>query len=121
MRHCLIVDDSKIIRKVGRHILESLNFEVTEAENGQDAVECCLQRMPHAVLLDWHMPVMNGLEFLGALRLATKGERPYIIYCTTENDPAELARALIGGAHDYLLKPYDRSTLAAKLAAVQIA
>ena len=117
MRHCLVVDDSKIIRKVARHILESMEFEVTEAANGQEAVEQCLQRMPHIVLLDWHMPVMNGLEFLGALRLATKGERPHIIYCTTENDSAEISRALMGGANDFLLKPFDRETLSAKIAA----
>jgi two-component system chemotaxis response regulator CheY len=120
MRHCLVVDDSKIIRKVTRHILESMNIEVTEAANGREAVDCCVERMPNAVLLDWQMPVMNGLEFLGALRLAIKGERPHVIYCTTENDPAEISRALIGGANDYLLKPFDRETLTAKLAAAQL-
>ncbi|MGD9806475.1 MAG: response regulator [Hyphomicrobiaceae bacterium] len=120
MRHCLVVDDSKIIRKVTRHILESMNIEVTEAANGREAVERCVERMPNAVLLDWQMPVMNGLEFLGALRLATKGERPHVIYCTTENDPAEISRALIGGANDYLLKPFDRETLTAKLTAAQL-
>jgi two-component system chemotaxis response regulator CheY len=61
------------------------------------------------------MPVMSGLEFLGALRLATDGPRPYIFYCTTENDPDELARAFIGGANDYILKPFDRDLLTAKL------
>lgn len=120
MKHCLVVDDSKVIRKVARHLLESMNFEVSEAENGREAVELCVERMPDAVLLDWQMPVMSGLEFLGALRLATKGERPHIIYCTTENDPAEISRAFIGGADDYLLKPFDRETLTAKLAAAQL-
>lgn len=116
MKHCLVVDDSEVVRKVARRILESLDIEVSEAENGQEAVERCLQRRPDAVLLDWHMPVLSGLEFLGALRLATKGERPYIIYCTTEDDPAEISRALMGGADTYLLKPFDRATLTAKLA-----
>ena len=120
MKHCLVVDDSKIIRKVARHILESLSIEVSEAENGQAAVERCMERMPDAVLLDWQMPVMNGLEFIGALRLATKGERPHIIYCTTENDPAELSRAFMGGADDYILKPFDRESLAAKLTAARV-
>lgn len=120
MKHCLVVDDSKVIRKVARHLLESMNFEVSEAENGREAVELCVERMPDAVLLDWQMPVMSGLEFLGALRLAIKGERPHIIYCTTENDPAEISRAFIGGADDYLLKPFDRETLTAKLAAAQL-
>lgn len=115
MKHCLVVDDSEVVRKVARRILESMHFEVTEAENGQEAVERCVQRMPDAVLLDWDMPVMNGLEFLGALRLATKSDRPRIVYCLTENDPAEISRALLGGADDYLLKPFDRGTIAAAL------
>lgn len=115
MRRCLIVDDSEIIRKVTRRILETMDFEVTEAENGQEAVERCIQHAPEVVLLDWQMPVMNGLEFLGALRLAAKGPRPRIVYCLTENDPAEISRAFMGGADDYILKPYDRGSLAAKL------
>ncbi|MBS0240736.1 MAG: response regulator [Proteobacteria bacterium] len=117
MKHCLVVDDSEVIRKVARRILESMHFEVTEAENGQEAIERCQQRMPDTVLLDWHMPVMSGLEFLGALRLS-KGERPrpYIFYCLTENDPSEIARAFVGGANDYILKPFDRASLADKFA-----
>ncbi|MDX2157908.1 MAG: response regulator [Hyphomicrobiaceae bacterium] len=115
MKHCLVVDDSDVIRKVARRILESRGLEVTEAENGQEAVERCLQRMPDAVLLDWQMPVMSGLEFLGALRLSTRQPRPYIFYCTTENDPVEISRAIAGGANDYILKPFDRSSLEGKL------
>lgn len=115
MKHCLVVDDSEVIRKVARRILETMNLEVSEAENGQEAVERCMVRMPDAVLVDWQMPVMNGLEFLGALRLVAKGKRPYIFYCTTEHDPAELSRAFMGGADDFLLKPFDRTSLEGKL------
>ena len=115
MKHCLIVDDSEVIRKVARRILETMNLEVSEAANGQEAVERCMTRMPDAVLVDWQMPVMSGLEFLGALRLAAKGQRPYIFYCTTENDPIELSRAFNGGADDYILKPFDRASLESKL------
>lgn len=117
MRRCLIVDDSEVIRKVARRILESLDFEVSEAENGQEAVERCIQHTPDVVLLDWQMPVMNGLEFLGALRLSAKGVRPRVVYCLTENDPGEISRAFLGGADDYILKPYDRGTITAKLSA----
>jgi two-component system chemotaxis response regulator CheY len=116
MKHCLVVDDSDVIRKVARRILESRGLEVTEAENGRVAVERCLERMPDAVLLDWMMPEMSGLEFLGALRLSTKEPKPYIFYCLTENDPAEIERAIIGGADDYILKPFDRAYLEEKLA-----
>ena len=120
MKHCLVADDSHVVRKVARQILESMNIGVTEAENGRDAVDQCVERMPHAVLLDWDMPVMNGLEFIGALRLAAKGDRPHIIYCVTENDPVEISRALVGGADDSLLKPYDRATLSEKLVAARL-
>lgn len=117
MKHCLVVDDSEVIRKVARRILETMNFEVSEAENGQEAVERCMTRMPDAVLVDWQMPVMSGLEFLGALRLAAKGPRPFIFYCTTELDAGELSRAFIGGADDFILKPFDRPSLEGKMQA----
>ena len=115
MKHCLIVDDSDVIRKVARRILEQMHFEITEAENGQEAIERCQDRIPDAILLDWHMPTMNGIEFLRALRLARLDRKPYVIYCTTENDPSDIARAFAAGADEYLLKPYDRKSLEAKL------
>lgn len=115
MKHCLVVDDSDVIRKVARRILERMQFEISEAENGQEAIERCTARMPDAILLDWHMPVMGGVEFLGALRLMNAETKPWVIYCTTENDPADISRAFAAGADDYILKPYDRSMLSAKL------
>ncbi len=115
MKHCLVVDDSDVIRKVARRILESMHFEISEAGNGQEAIELCQAHTPDAILLDWHMPVMNGVEFLGALRLANLERKPYVIYCTTENDPADIARAFAAGADEYLLKPFDRESLEAKL------
>ena len=114
MKHCLVVDDSEVIRKVARRILESMHFEISEAETGQQAIEMCKSNMPDAILLDWMMPVMSGLEFLGALRLANLEKRPYIIYATTENDQSELTRAFTAGADDYVLKPFDRASLVAK-------
>ncbi len=115
MKRCLVVDDSEVIRKVARRILETMQIEAMEAENGQEAIERCQAELPDAILLDTHMPVMNGIEFLTALRLAKFERRPYVIYCTAENDPAELARAFAAGADEYLLKPFDRDELKAKL------
>ena len=114
MKHCLVVDDSEVIRKVARRILESMHFEISEAETGQQAIEMCKTSTPDAILLDWMMPVMSGVEFLGALRLANLEKRPYIIYATTENDQSELTRAFTAGADDYVLKPFDRASLVAK-------
>lgn len=115
MKHCLIVDDSEVIRKVVRRILEKLNFETSEAENGQEALERCRTHVPDAVLVDWHMPVMGGLEFLGALRESGIEQKPYLLYCTTENDPIDISKAMAEGADSYLLKPYDRGALVTKL------
>ncbi len=62
MKTCLVVDDSKVIRKVARHILETLNFEVSEAGDGREALESCLKSAPDVILLDWNMPVMGGMD-----------------------------------------------------------
>ena len=68
MRSCLVVDDSRVVRMVARRILEQLGFATAEAANGQEALDACGTRLPDAVLLDWNMPVMNGLDFLLELR-----------------------------------------------------
>ena len=86
MKTCLIVDDSKVVRMVARKILEGLNFEIAEAEDGQQALDVCMDQMPHAVLLDWNMPVKNGLEFLQELRALEGVDQPIVVFCTTEND-----------------------------------
>jgi two-component system, chemotaxis family, chemotaxis protein CheY len=117
MPSCLVVDDSDVIRKVARRILEGLEFTVTEAANGLDGLEFCKKNMPDLVLVDWHMPGMSGIEFTAILRNTDRGTAPAIIYCTTENDPADIARALAAGANDYLMKPYDKTSIAAKVAA----
>ncbi|HVW93652.1 MAG TPA: response regulator [Devosia sp.] len=114
MKSCLIVDDSSVVRKVARRILEDMDYIVDEAEDGQEALDKCRQEMPDAVLLDWQMPIMGGLEFLKLLRAYVGGERPRVVYCTTENDIGHIAMALKAGANDYMLKPFDRQLLESK-------
>ncbi len=121
MKYCLIVDDSDVIRKVAALLLADYGFETAEAVHGQDALEKCNARMPDVVLLDWHMPVMAGMEFISSLRLQSQGDKPHIIYCTTEYDPQDIARALAAGADDFLLKPFDRDGLRAKFADMKAA
>jgi two-component system chemotaxis response regulator CheY len=116
MKQCLIVDDSRVIRKVARKILEELRFGVDEAEDGAAALDICRRAMPDAVLLDWHMPVMSGVEFLRALRREPEGSRPVVVFCTTENDIAQITEAMGAGANEYLMKPYDRDLVQAKFA-----
>ena len=111
MKSCLIVDDSSVVRKVARRILEDMDYIVDEAEDGQDAFDKCRQDMPDAILLDWNMPIMSGLEFLKLLRAYVGGDKPHIVFCTVENDIGAIAMALKAGASDYMMKPFDRTIL----------
>lgn len=114
-RTCLVVDDSSVIRKVARRILEGYEFVVTEAEDGEKAIEACKIEMPDAMILDWNMPVMDGYECLRNLRRMANGDRPKVIFCTTENDVSHIVRALHAGANEYLMKPFDRDMIQSKL------
>ena len=114
MRSCLVVDDSKVIRKVARHILETLNFSVEEAEDGREALSRCEASMPDVILLDWNMPVMSGMEFLRVLRQSPRVQ-PKVVFCTTENDITHIRAAIAAGADEYVMKPFDRETLQSKL------
>jgi len=114
MRTCLVVDDSSVIRKVARRILEGLDFQIIEAEDGEKALEACKRALPDAVLLDWNMPVMDGFEFLVNLRKLPGGDLPKVVFCTTENGIDHIARALDAGANEYIMKPFDKDIVAAK-------
>ena len=91
MKTCLVVDDSSVIRKVARRILEGLEFQIVEAEDGEKALEACKSQLPDAVVLDGNMPVMDGYDFLRNLRRMPGGDRPKVVFCTTENDVAHIA------------------------------
>lgn len=114
MKSCLIVDDSKVIRKVARHILETMQFTVAEASDGQEALDHCHNSHPDVILLDWNMPVMSGMEFLRAYR-AMANSLAKVIFCTTENGIGHIQAAIAEGADEYVMKPFDRETLEAKL------
>lgn len=115
---CLIVDDSRIIRKVARRILEDLAFEVQEAADGTEALEVCVAAMPDVVLLDWQMPIMDGMTFLGRLRGLPDGREPKVLFCSVETRADRIAEALSAGADEYVMKPFDGDILQSKLAEV---
>jgi two-component system chemotaxis response regulator CheY len=115
MKTCLVVDDSKVIRKVARHILETLDYQVSEAVDGRDALDQCLLSAPDVILLDWNMPVMSGMDFLRALRESDIPSRPKVVFCTTENGMNYIRAAIEAGADEYVMKPFDRDTLESKL------
>ena len=114
MKTCLVVDDSSVVRKIARRILEELGFEIVEAEDGEKALEACKSAMPTAILLDWNMPVTDGYEFLGNLRRMPGGDVPKVVFCTTENGMDHIARALDAGANEYIMKPFDMDIVTAK-------
>jgi len=114
MKSCLIVDDSRVVRKVARRILEELEFTIEEAADGQLAMAVCQRQMPDAILLDWNMPVMNGIDFLRALRRMQGGAVPVVVFCTTENDVKHIQEAVSAGANEYIMKPFDTDILQAK-------
>jgi two-component system chemotaxis response regulator CheY len=121
MKRCLIVDDSTVVRSVARRFIEPLGLSVDEAGNGQLAADACEQQMPDIVLLDWNMPVMTGIEFLRHLRAQDGGDKPVVIMCTTEKDISFIEQAISAGANEYIVKPFDQSTLTAKFAQVGFA
>ena len=114
MKTCLVVDDSGVVRKIARRILEGLEFTVVEAEDGAQALEACKRELPDAVLLDWNMPVMDGFEFLVQLRRMAGGDVPKVVFCTTENGIDHISRALHAGANEYIMKPFDKDIVIAK-------
>ena len=115
MKTCLVVDDSPVIRRVARRILEELGFRVAEAGDGAEALARCRTRMPGAILLDWHMPVMTGPEFLRKLRLEPGGGDPKVILCSVESEIARIREVLEAGADEFIMKPFDAEIMAGKL------
>ena len=116
VRTCLVVDDSRVIRKVARRILEDLGFEIAEASDGVEALAWCRAAMPDVVLLDWNMPVMTGIEFLKHLRAEPGGDKATVLFCTVENDLAHIREALDCGADEYIMKPFDGDIIVSKFA-----
>ena len=111
---CLVVDDSRVVRRIARTILEAHGLAIDEAQDGQVALDACRRTMPDCVLLDWNMPVMNGIEFLRALRAEFGPDRPAVILCTTENDITMIGTAIESGAQEYIMKPFDADILVGK-------
>jgi len=111
---CLIVDDSRMIRRVASRILKDMGFDVTDFPNGQEALENCRLTMPDAILLDWNMPVMDGFAFLKALREENNGDKPVVVFCTAERSVERITEALQNGADEYIMKPFDSDIIESK-------
>jgi two-component system chemotaxis response regulator CheY len=121
MKHCLVVDDSRVIRKVARRIMEDLRYSVEEAEDGMAGLRACHENMPDLIFLDWNLPNMKGLDFVKSVRGQQQGAHPVILFCTTECDPDDIASAMAAGANEYVMKPFDGSQVRATLAEIGVA
>lgn len=112
----LIVDDSKPVRIVLRRMLEGLGFETTEASNGWEALEKLSgDARFDLALLDWNMPVMTGIELLRTVRARPELGGMKVVMVTTETEVEQVQRAMDAGASEYLMKPFTREGLLAKL------
>jgi two-component system chemotaxis response regulator CheY len=114
MKRCLIVDDSRVIRMVARKIIQEMGLDTEEASDAREAEESCDKSLPDAILLDWRLPDMSGIEFLQVLRKKPGGDGPMVIFCTTEDDAGHIEAALSAGASDYITKPFDSESIRAK-------
>jgi two-component system chemotaxis response regulator CheY len=113
----LVIDDSRAMRSILRRILVELGFEVAEAANGLEALTHVVEHgAPDVALVDWNMPVMDGLEFVVQLRSRREFRGITLMMVTTESEHAQMVRALAAGAHEYLVKPFTPDAIAAKFA-----
>ncbi|MFO6448806.1 PleD family two-component system response regulator [Erythrobacter sp. NE805] len=112
---CLIVDDSRVIRKVAAKIATSLGYQPVEAQDGHEALARCKQAMPDLVLTDWNMPEMDGIEFVSKLRAIPTPREPVVVFCTSNGEARDIHDGIAAGADDYIVKPFDEAALRAKL------
>lgn len=117
----LVIDDSRTVRAIIGQILRGEGLEVVEAGNGQEG----LDRLREAdgvglVLVDWNMPVMDGLAFIQAVRSDRAYDPVRIVMVTTETEQDQVLRALAAGADEYVMKPFTREILVAKLGLLDV-
>jgi two-component system chemotaxis response regulator CheY len=117
----LVIDDSRAVRAIIRNILREIGLEVVEAGNGREALDE-MGRCPDVelILVDWNMPVMNGLEFVRAVRSQRAYDGVRIMMVTTETETEQVTRALSAGANEYLMKPFTKEVLVAKLSLLDV-
>ena len=115
----LIVDDFSTMRRIVRNLLKESGFpEADEAEDGVVALHKLRNSKFDFVVTDINMPNMNGIEFLRALRKEQDGDRPVVLFCTTESEFSFITQAMEAGANEYIMKPFDREIIESKLSEV---
>lgn len=112
----LVIDDSRAVRMLVGDILREQGFNVFEAGHGQEGLDQ-LRAHPEVrlALVDWNMPVMDGLEFIQEVRKDSSWDPVKIVMVTTETESEQVQRAMNAGANEYVMKPFTREVLIAKL------
>ena len=112
----LVIDDSRTMRRIVTGILTPLGFEVTEAADGQQALDAMNDGLEvDLACVDWNMPVLDGLSFVTAVRRERRWRDVTLMMVTTESEQAQIVRALAAGAHEYLIKPFTPDAIRDKL------
>lgn len=112
----LVIDDSRAVRLLISNLLCQRGFDVITASQGQEGLER-LREHPEIrlVLVDWNMPVMDGLEFIRAVRKVPAWDDVWLVMVTTETESEQVQRAMTAGANEYVMKPFTAEVLVAKL------
>jgi len=112
----IVIDDSRAMRGIIKRILKGMDFEISEACDGQEALTRLAQAgAPDVAMVDWNMPVMNGLEFIRAIRKDPAFNAMRIVMVTTEVEMTQVESALTAGANEYVMKPFTEEILREKL------
>ena len=117
----LVIDDAPETLGLVSDALEGNGMTVLVARSGEEGLRLTRRVQPDVILLDWNMPVMTGIEFIVQLRQVPGGDKPKVVFCTTENDVAHIREAISAGADEYVMKPFDHETLQIKLQLVGMA
>ena len=117
----LVLDDSSVIRKVARRIIEDMGCHVMDAADGAEAMQICRHSMPDAIIVDWVMPNMSGTEFIIEFKakFGQVAANTQLIYCTHEMNIPEMAKAKRAGATHFIMKPFNKQILRKKLAEIR--
>ena len=113
----LVIDDSRAMRRIVTGILTGLGYEVRDAGHGREGLDVLDEGwLPDLVCVDWNMPVMDGLQFVSAVRANPAWRSMTIMMVTSESEQGQIVRALATGAHEYLIKPFTADAIRDKLA-----
>lgn len=115
MKKCIIADDARVVRMVSAKILENLGFEVVEVEDGEEALEELEEKLPDLLILDWKMPVVDGIDVMRRVKKMEDGDKVKIIFCSAVCDLEKIQSVLNEGADDYIIKPFDHDIIQSKL------